>query len=160
MPNVMAAQPPKMYISCTSPGDGQISCNVWLACSEQCRAVMKPRCETDWNLLGRPKLANRSQPLVGGSSPYGVDIWRRYCCLTNFFPIVDSCLSCKDIAGHSCTMVFRWRFFCVILCPVFPASRVQHISDLHSKFPLRPHHAVDIQSATAENRRGKEEKER
>jgi len=24
--------------------------------------------------------------------------------------------------------------------PVFPASRVQHISDLHSKFALRPHH--------------------
>jgi len=25
------------------------------------------------------------------------------------------------------------------LRPVFPASRVQHISDLHSKFALRPH---------------------
>jgi len=30
--------------------------------------------------------------------------------------------------------------FCIILHPVFPASRVQHISDLHSKFGLRPHH--------------------
>ena len=27
------------------------------------------------------------------------------------------------------------------LRPVFSASRVQHISDLHSKFALRPHHA-------------------
>jgi len=26
------------------------------------------------------------------------------------------------------------------LHPVFPVSRVQHISDLHSKFALRPHH--------------------
>ena len=26
------------------------------------------------------------------------------------------------------------------LRPVFPASRVQHISDLHSKVALRPHH--------------------
>jgi len=26
------------------------------------------------------------------------------------------------------------------LRPVFPASRVQHISNLHSKFALRPHH--------------------
>jgi len=25
-----------------------------------------------------PKLANKSQPLVGQSSPYYVDIWRRY----------------------------------------------------------------------------------
>ena len=45
------------------------------------------------------------------------------------------------------------------LRPVFAASRVQHISDMHSKFALRPHHVwkymVDIQSATAEIRRGK-----
>ena len=27
-----------------------------------------------------------------------------------------------------------------ILRPIFSASRVQHISDLHSKFALRPHH--------------------
>jgi len=33
-------------------------------------AVMKPRCETRLNLLGCPKLTNRSQPLVGWSSPY------------------------------------------------------------------------------------------
>jgi len=26
------------------------------------------------------------------------------------------------------------------LHPVFPASRVQHISDMHSKFALSPHH--------------------
>ena len=29
-----------------------------------------------------------------------------------------------------------WRF----LQPVFPASLVQHVSDLHPKFALRPHH--------------------
>jgi len=33
-------------------------------------AAMKPSCETCWNLLGCPKLLNRSQPLVGQSSPY------------------------------------------------------------------------------------------
>jgi len=46
------------------------------------------------------------------------------------------------------------------LRPVFSASRVQHISDLHSKFALRPHHVwqyVDIQSPTAEISRGKKE---
>jgi len=30
--------------------------------------------------------------------------------------------------------------FASFLRPVFPASRVQHISDLHLKFALRPHH--------------------
>jgi len=34
------------------------------------RRVTKPRRETRCNLLGCPKLANRSQPLVGRSSTY------------------------------------------------------------------------------------------
>ena len=41
---------------------------------------------------------------------------------------------------------------------VFSASRVQCISDLHSKFALRPHHVPkygNVQSPTAEIRREK-----
>ena len=96
-----------------------------------------------WNPLkfaGCPKLTKRSQPLVGRSSLYCKNVWRRYCCLTSFFPIVDTCLNCEDIARQSCAMVRRWWFFASFLRPVFPASRVQQISDLHSKFALRPHH--------------------
>jgi len=33
-------------------------------------------------------------------------------------------------------MVCRWQF----LRAVLSASRVHHISDMHSKFALRPHH--------------------
>ena len=51
----------------------------------ECRAVTLPRLETCWNLQGCPKLANRSQPLVGRSSPYCEDMWGRHCCLTGFF---------------------------------------------------------------------------
>jgi len=47
-------------------------------------AVRKPWRESGWNLLGCPKVANRSQPLVGRRSPCCGDIWRRYCCLTIF----------------------------------------------------------------------------
>jgi len=110
---------------------------VWLTPTTRCRAVMLPRRETSWNLQGCPKLVNRSQPSVGRSLPYCEDMWRRYCCLTSFFPIVDTCLSCEDIARQSCAMVPRWQFF---LRPVFSASRVQHLSDLHRKFALSPHH--------------------
>jgi len=43
--------------------------------------------------------------------------------------------------------------------PVFSARGVQHISDMHSKFALKPHHVWKygrhLISATAENRRGK-----
>jgi len=37
-------------------------------------------------------------------------------------------------------MVHRWRIFGEFLHPVFSASHMRHISDLHSKFALRPHH--------------------
>jgi len=62
--------------------------------------------------------------------------------LNKFFPIVDRCLSCEDIARQSCAMVPRWRFLATFLRPVFSASCVQHISDLHSKFALRPPHVA------------------
>ena len=106
----------------------------------ECRAVMLPRCETRWNYLGCSKLTKHCQLLVGRSSPYCGDMWRRYCCLTSFFPIVDTCLSCEDIARESCAMMPRWRFLATFLRPVSSASCTQHVSDLHSKFALRPHH--------------------
>jgi len=106
------------------------------------RAVTLPRRETRWNLQGCPKLPEWSQLLVGRSSPYCGNMWRRYCCLTSFSPIVDTCLSCEDITRHtcSCAMVPRWRFIDDFLRTVFAASPVQHVSDLHLKFALRPHH--------------------
>ena len=72
------------------------------------------------------------------------------------------CLNCKVIVQESCVMVPRWRIFGDFLGPAFPASRVQQVSDLHTKFAQRPGHTicasmVDIHSATAEIRRGKKE---
>jgi len=51
----------------------------------------------------------------------------------------------------------------IFLRPVFSASSVQRISDMHSKFTLRPHicgSMVVIQSPTAEIRRGKKERKK
>jgi len=132
-PNVMAALPNTGGALCSMPQFG------WRPLVE-CRAVTLPRRETRWNLLGCPKLTKWSKPLVGRSSPYYKGLWRRYCCLTIFFPIVDRCLNCEDIARQNCAMVRRWRFFASLLCLVFPASRVHHLSDLRSKFALRPRH--------------------
>ena len=103
------------------------------------RAVTLPRRETRWNVLGCPKLANRSQPLAGRSTPYSEDTLGETL-LFKIFPIVDTCLSCEDIARQSCAIVPKCRIFGVFLGPAFPASRVQHVSDLHPKFALRPHH--------------------
>jgi len=63
-------------------------------------------------------------------------------------------------------MVHRWRIFGDFLRPAFPASRVHHISNLHSKFALGPQRhtmcrsMVDIHSATAVIKRGKRRKKK
>jgi len=106
----------------------------WRALLECC-AVTLPRCKTRCNLLGSPKLTNRSQWLVGRSSLSYEDML-----FNKFLPIVDMWLSCEDTARQSCAMVPRWRIFGNFMGPAFPASRVQHISHMHSKFTLRPHH--------------------
>jgi len=52
-----------------------------------------------------------------------------------------------------------WRIFASCIS----ASRVQYISDLHSKFALKPHYVwsmVDVLFATAEIRRGKKKKKK
>jgi len=52
------------------------------------------------------------------------------------------------------------------LHPAFSESRVQHVSDLHPKFALRPHRhtmcgsMVDIQSPTAEIRQGEKRRKK
>jgi len=101
----------------------------------ECRAVTLPRRETRWNLQGYPKLPDQSQPLVGWSSSCCGNLCRRYCCLTSFFPIVDTCLSCKDVARQSCALVPRWRFlttFCVMHLQRAPCSTFQTcILNLH-----------------------------
>jgi len=91
----------------------------------RCRAVTLPWRETRWNSQGYPKLANRSQPLLGRGSPYYEDMWRIYRCLTSFFPIVDTWLSCENIARQSCGMVLRCDFlhhFCVLYFQRVPCS--------------------------------------
>ena len=42
--------------------------------------------------------------------------------LSNFYPIVDTWLSCKDMARQSCAMVPRWSSFGEFLGPAFPTS--------------------------------------
>jgi len=54
----------------------------------------------------------------------------------NFFRLSTSAL----VATIWPDKVVRWCRYSDFLRHVFPASRLQHISDLDSKFALRPHH--------------------
>jgi len=96
---------PKIYIRCTSPGDGQTSRKVWLASGERRRCSNEANTRNPLKFVGVPQ--TRQLPVSGVSgrrSPFCRDTWRRYCCLTSFFPIFNTCLSCEDIARH----VVRW----------------------------------------------------
>jgi len=121
MPNVMAAleqEPPEMYIECASAGDGQTSCKVCLASVERRRCSNEAKMRNPMKFVRCPKLMKRSQALVGEfGSPYCEDMCRRYCCLTSFFPIVDTCLSCEDIAWQSSAMAPRWQIFASCIFP-------------------------------------------
>jgi len=128
--SVTGQEPPKMYIySVAAQKTAKHRAKFgWLPLSDAA-AVTKPRRETRWNLLVCPKLTKRSQPLVGRSSPYCKDMWRRYCCLTSFFLIVNTCLSSEDIARQICAMVPRWRFlrhFCVLYFSEPRAAHFRH----------------------------------
>jgi len=102
------------------PGDGQRSCKVRLASAERRRCSNEAKTRNPLKFAGVPQT---NEPIlaaiVGRSSPYCENMRGRYCCLTNFSPIVDVCLSCEDIARQSCAMVSRWRILSIFLRPVF-----------------------------------------
>ena len=125
---------PRKCTQCSSPGDGETSCKVWLASGERCPCSNKARTRNPLKFAGVPQTPEPiSATIVGRSSPYCADMCRRYCCLTSFFPIIDACRSCEDSARQSSAIVHKWRF----LRPVFSVSRLQYVSDLHPKFALR-----------------------
>ena len=127
---VMAALPNIGGAVCLTP-------KVWLmpTTTVQCSNAAKT-----WNplkLAGVSQTTEPSQPLLGHlSSPYYQDMWGRYCCLTSFFLIVDTGLNCKAIDWQ----IVRWCPDGEFLHRVFSASRVHHVSELHPKLALRPHH--------------------
>jgi len=78
--------------------------------------------------------------------------------LNHFFPNVDMCLSCEDIARQSCAMVPRRRFFasCIFIEP--RAAHFRPAFWIRTKAMCGS--MVDIQSPTAKIRRGKKKKKK
>jgi len=87
--------------------------------------------------------AQTGKPILAVSEPMFAILRERLeeiLLFNNYFPIVDTCFGCEDTARQSCAMLPRWQIFGDFSRPVFSASPAQYISDLHSKFALRPHH--------------------
>ena len=79
---------------------------------------MLPRRETRWNLQGCLELPDRSQPLVGRSSPYCGDMWMTYRYLNKFFFRLSIRALFAKIQPNKivlwCPDGDFWRLFCVL----------------------------------------------
>jgi len=78
---------------------------VWLTPTITVRCSNAANTGNPLKFAGAPQTRQQISAVSTPSSPYYEDMWRRYCCLTSFFPIVDMCLSCEDTDRQSCAMV-------------------------------------------------------
>jgi len=133
MPNVMAALPNVGGAFCSAP-QSLVDARYRVQCSNAAKTRNPLK-------LARVPQTRQQMPTVSG--PKFTILWgdvEEILLFKRFFPIVDTCLRCEDIARQSCAIMRRWGILGDFLGRAFPASRVRHISDLHSKFLLGPHH--------------------
>jgi len=126
MPNVMAALPNVDGALCSTP-QRLADAHYYMACSNAAKTQ---------NALKFAGVLQTTGSISAASGPKFTILCGHVediLLLNKFFSDVDKCLSCEDIARQNCAMMPRWRFFA-------SASRVHQVSDIHSKFALRPHH--------------------
>jgi len=134
MPNVMAALP-NIAGACVQRR------KVWLTPTTRVPCSNAAKTRNPLKFAGVPQI---TEPFSAANGPK-FTILRRHVgeILLSFifFPIVDMCLRCEDIARQNCATVRRWRIeFLMILVSCTFSDRVQQVSDMHLKFALRPHH--------------------
>ena len=136
--SVTAQEPPKMYMYCSVPAQETTKHRAkfgWLPLSDVA-AVTLPRPETSWDLLGCPELPDRSQPLVGRSSPYCWDMWRilllnKFVSDCRYMPLLQRYSPTKFCDGAQ--MANFWRFFASCICSEPRAARFRPASEIRTK---------------------------
>ena len=125
-----------MCIWCTSPGNRQTSCKVWLTSAERRWCSNETKTRNPLKFAGVP---HTRQPIsaVSRRSPYCERPCGGYIAVYQFFFRLSTDALVAKIQPDK---VVRWCADAKFLHPVYSANRVQHISDLHSEFTLRPHH--------------------
>jgi len=121
-PSKILQEPPKMYIQCSSPGDSQTSCKVWLASGERRRCGNEGKTQKPLKFAGVPQTRQQISAVNGP------------------FKFAILCGHVEDVLLFNNLFGAQVAIFCTIFASCISASRVQHISDMHSKFVLRPHH--------------------
>ena len=101
-------------------------------CVQRCKVWLTPTTRVPCSNAGKMRNPLKFAGVPQSGKPMSAAIGLTYWCLTSFFPIVDTCLSCEDIARQSAT-VPRWRF----LRPVFfsepRAAGFRPASEIHTK---------------------------
>jgi len=113
--SVTGQEPPKMYMKCTGPGNGQTPCKVWLASVERRRCSNEAKMRMPLKLAG---VCKTNETISSASRPKFTILCKHVeeiLLLNKFFPIVDTCLNWEDIARQNLcdgaqTAIF-WRFF-------------------------------------------------
>ena len=72
--SVKGQEPPKMYVQCSRPGDGQTSCKVWLASSEQHRSSDEGKTQKPLKFAGVPQT---NETISAASGPKFTILWER-----------------------------------------------------------------------------------
>ena len=90
MPSLMAAL----------PNIGGARGKVWLTPTTRVPCSNAAKTPNPLKFIGVPQTTGSISAAMGRSSPYYEDMWRTFCCLTSFFPIIDTCLNCEDVARH------------------------------------------------------------
>ena len=91
---------------------------VWLTSTTRlpCSSAAKTR-----NPLKLPGVPQTNEMISAASRPKFTILWghvEEILLVNKFFPIVNICLSCEDIARQSCGTVPRWRFLATFWLPV------------------------------------------
>jgi len=106
MPNVMADLPNIGGALCSTPQFG-LTPTTRVPCSNTAKTQ---------NPLKLPGVPQTNETISAASGPKFTILWghvQEILLLNNFFQIVDTCLSCEDIARQSCGMVHRWQFLAI-----------------------------------------------
>jgi len=138
MPNMMVALPNTGGALCSTPqslANAQYRCRAVI--TQDAKPVEICMGASNYRMAGWISAVSRPKFTILWGHVEDILLLNKYLYI---FSIVDTCLSCEDIARQRCAMMPRWRFLATFLRPAFPASRVQQVSDLHLKFALRPHH--------------------
>ena len=130
MPNVMVALPNTGGALCSTP-QSLAGANHQMPCSN----AAKTR-----NSLKFAGVSPTRQQISAVSMPKFTILRGHIEEVLLFNKFFSDCRHIPQLRRHSPTKLFDGAEMAIFLRFVFSASRMQHISDMHSKFALRPHH--------------------